>query len=326
MISRLIRVRFERQGAQVKMVQQAERGTLYESARGPGAGPPPHIKRPMNAFMVWSKIERRKIMEQNPDMHNAEISKRLGKRWKMLAEPEKVPFIREAERLRLQHMADYPDYKYRPKKRSRTDGCASPARKPGGPGPQKSAAKGGSQGAAKKLAKLRAGKPAPGSGPGPGPGQTNGHLSTLPREPRFRIVLSPDTAARRDSTDDEEEDSEVDEPGPNPQQDGSGRLSGPGPGSPPDPALLSPASCSSSSSSSSSSTSGDEPDEVPLSLLEFAGSSSEPAPPDLDLGLSLTLLDTDLDWSGTEDQLGSHFETITGTWLDANLADLVFTC
>lgn len=76
-----------------------------------------HVKRPMNAFMVWSQIERRKIVEENPNMHNAEISKLLGRRWKDLCTEERVPFVEEAERLRLLHMKEYPDYKYKPKKR-----------------------------------------------------------------------------------------------------------------------------------------------------------------------------------------------------------------
>ena len=57
----------------------------------------------MNAFMVWSQLERRKIVEHNPDKHNAEISKELGRRWKLLDEEARQPYIDEAERLRLLH-------------------------------------------------------------------------------------------------------------------------------------------------------------------------------------------------------------------------------
>lgn len=50
-------------------------------------------------------------------MHNAVISKSLGVRWKALSEEQKQPFIDEAERLRKLHSQEYPDYKYRPKKK-----------------------------------------------------------------------------------------------------------------------------------------------------------------------------------------------------------------
>merc|ERR1711976_382718 len=78
-----------------------------------------HIKRPMNAFMVWSQLERRKIIEVTPDKHNAEISKELGRRWKLLPEEARQPYIEEAERLRILHQKEYPDYKYKPRKKAK---------------------------------------------------------------------------------------------------------------------------------------------------------------------------------------------------------------
>ena len=53
---------------------------------------------------------------------NKFVVQNLGKKWKTLSEEERAPFRAEAEKLRVLHQMEYPDYKYRPKKRQKSGG------------------------------------------------------------------------------------------------------------------------------------------------------------------------------------------------------------
>ena len=58
-----------------------------------------------------------------PRAYNAYIKSRVtcpivaGTTWRKLPISAKRPFVEEAERLRVKHMEDYPDYKYKPRRR-----------------------------------------------------------------------------------------------------------------------------------------------------------------------------------------------------------------
>ena len=93
------------------------KGSSRNTKKARNSNKPHRIKRPMNAFMVWSSLERKKLAEREPQLHNTELSKRLGEMWKGMNEEEKKPYRDEADKLKAKLMNEHPDYKYRPRRR-----------------------------------------------------------------------------------------------------------------------------------------------------------------------------------------------------------------
>ena len=57
----------------------------------------------MNAFMAWSKEERRRMVEEGTSLNNSAMSRVLGERWKQLPEQEKKIWKRMADKLKKEH-------------------------------------------------------------------------------------------------------------------------------------------------------------------------------------------------------------------------------
>uniref|UniRef100_A0A3P8T6H7 Transcription factor SOX n=1 Tax=Amphiprion percula TaxID=161767 RepID=A0A3P8T6H7_AMPPE len=299
--------------------------------------PSGHIKRPMNAFMVWSQIERRKIMEQSPDMHNAEISKRLGKRWKLLRDSDKIPFIREAERLRLKHMADYPDYKYRPRKKVKSSASNKPHKSLFGSSSTKAslfASEHPSEHHHNSLYKSKSVSSAKQIPDGKKPkrvyvfGSSGASLSVSPAS-SVVVPASPTLSSSADSSDPLSlyEDASGSLSASSERHGGhtysSRRTSSP-----------TPSGSHSSASSHSSSSSSSEDEEFEDDLLDI---NPSPSFDSMSLGsFGSSVLDRDWDLNFESGSGGSHFEfpdyctpevseMISGDWLESTISNLVFT-
>ncbi|KXJ23478.1 Transcription factor SOX-30 [Exaiptasia diaphana] len=73
------------------------------------------IKRPMNAFMIWARLNRSTIAKRYPYANNAEISVKLGEIWNDLSTEQQKPYFDEATRLKEKHKMEFPNWVYQPR-------------------------------------------------------------------------------------------------------------------------------------------------------------------------------------------------------------------
>ncbi|CAF3573035.1 unnamed protein product [Rotaria sp. Silwood1] len=78
------------------------------------------VKRPMNAFLLWARGERKRVSSDGYGVSQTSLSKLLGETWRRMPVEEKQPFLDMAETLKRQHHIDHPGYRFKPKQRSST--------------------------------------------------------------------------------------------------------------------------------------------------------------------------------------------------------------
>ena len=71
-----------------------------------------HIRRPMNAFMIFSKRHRAIVHQKHPNSDNRTVSKILGEWWYSLGKKEKEEYHNLAHQVKEAHFKRHPDWKW----------------------------------------------------------------------------------------------------------------------------------------------------------------------------------------------------------------------
>ncbi|XP_056225737.1 transcription factor 7-like 1-A [Seriola aureovittata] len=70
----------------------------------------PYIKKPPNAFMLFRKEQRAKVVAELNNNNNATVNTVIGQRWKSMSKEEQAKYHEEAEKERTLHSQQFPDW------------------------------------------------------------------------------------------------------------------------------------------------------------------------------------------------------------------------
>ncbi|XP_029591460.1 protein capicua homolog [Salmo trutta] len=90
-----------------------------------------HIRRPMNAFMIFSKRHRALVHQRHPNQDNRTVSKILGEWWYALGPQEKQKYHDLAFQVKEAHFRAHPDWKWcnKDRRKSISEGRGTPGAK-----------------------------------------------------------------------------------------------------------------------------------------------------------------------------------------------------
>uniref|UniRef100_A0A8C0G0Y8 Protein capicua homolog n=1 Tax=Chelonoidis abingdonii TaxID=106734 RepID=A0A8C0G0Y8_CHEAB len=296
-----------------------------KDGRSPNKREKDHIRRPMNAFMIFSKRHRALVHQRHPNQDNRTVSKILGEWWYALGPKEKQKYHDLAFQVKEAHFKAHPDWKWCNKDRKKSSSDAKPSAPGPGGGPKEARERSMSEtgtaavlGASSEIPVL-AGPEGKTGAPGHVPGERLIHVPGAgvqrPRAFSHSGVHGLD-AGERDSQALQELTQMCSSPSPYPS--GKGQYGGPGPsGSPfaapgegPRPPLLPPAPRTARSQrvASEDMTS----DEERMVICEEEGDDDVIAddgfnPPDIDLKCKERVTDSESETSSGEEPDGKGF-------------------